>query len=141
MLRCQRAHETTQSSHATIVTPDSNSLYLGWIDAKEWVNYTVDVRETGDYTVTTAFTSRSGGHISFDVNGSDVSGPIAIPSTYVAADTVKWRQMHHWNRMTPPTRIHLRAGPQVLTLHFIDALFNFDYMEFVKDAPQSKARQ
>ena len=139
--KIHRAAVAIDDSPYNVVTPDSNSLYLGWIDAKEWVNYTVDVRETGDYTVTTAFTSRSGGHISFDVNGSDVSGPIAIPSTYVAADTVKWRQMHHWNRMTPPTRIHLRAGPQVLTLHFIDALFNFDYMEFVKDAPQSKARQ
>ena len=114
------------------VKPDSNSLYLGWIDAKEWVNYTVNVSEPGDYSVTTAFTSRRGGHISFDVNGSDVTGPIAIPPTYVAADTIAWRQMHHWNRMTLPTRIRLRAGRQVLTLHLIDPLFNFDYMEFVK---------
>lgn len=115
------------------VTPDSNSLYLGWIAPTEWVRYTVQVAQAGYYSLGTTYTSKFGGHISLDVNGRDATGPLAIPSTYVAADTIQWRQAHHWNRITGLGRFYLPAGRQVLTLHFIDQpVFNFDYMDFVR---------
>jgi hypothetical protein len=79
------------------------------------------------------YTSKFGGHISLDVNGRDVTGPLTIPPTFVAADTIEWRQAHHWNRLSGLGRVHLSAGTQVLTLHFIDQpVLNFDYMEFVE---------
>ncbi|MEO8561680.1 MAG: carbohydrate-binding protein [bacterium] len=114
------------------VRPDSNSAYLGWIAPGEWVNYTVQVARDGDYSLTTMYTSKFGGHISLDVNGTDVTGPLTIPPTFVAADTIEWRQAHHWNRLSGLGRFHLAVGTQVLTLHFIDQpVLNFDYMEFV----------
>ena len=114
------------------VRPDSNSLYLGWIAPGEWVRYTVHVTQAGYYSITTLYTSKFGGHISFDVNGRDATGPLAIPSTFVAADTVAWRQAHHWNKVSGVGRFYLAAGRQVLTLHFLDQpVFNFDWMEFV----------
>ena len=117
------------------VSPDSNALYLGWIRPGEWVNYTVDVKQDGWYSITTLYTSKFGGHISLDVNGVDATGPLDIPTTFVAADTVEWRQAHHWNRISGLGRFHLPAGKQLLTLHFIDQqVFDFDYMEFVKSA-------
>jgi hypothetical protein len=115
------------------VTPDSNALYLGWIAPGEWVNYTVHVAQEGYYSLTTMYTSKFGGHISLDANGKDVTGPLTIPPTFVAADTIEWRQAHHWNRISGLGRFHLAAGTQVLTLHFIDQpVMNFDYMEFVR---------
>ena len=117
------------------VRPDSNALYLGWLAPGEWVRYTVDVTQEGWYSITTLYTSRFGGHISLDVNGVDATGPLEIPSTFVAADTVEWRQAHHWNRVSGLGRFHLPAGKQVLTLHFIDQqVFDFDYMEFVRSS-------
>jgi len=117
------------------VRPDSNALYLGWIRPGEWVRYTVNVTQDGWYSITTLYTSKFGGHISFDVNGVDATGPLEIPTTFVAADTVEWRQAHHWNRVSGLGRFHLPAGKQVLTLHFLDQqVFDFDYMEFVKVA-------
>jgi Carbohydrate binding module (family 6) len=118
-----------------LVRPDSNALYLGWIAPGEWVRYTVDVTQEGWYSITTLYTSKFGGHISLDVNGVDATGPLAIPTTFAAADTVEWRQAHHWNRIAGLGRFHLPAGKQVLTLHFLDQpVMNFDYMDFVKSA-------
>ena len=118
-----------------LAKPDSNALYLGWIAPGEWVRYTVDVTQEGWYSITTLYTSKFGGHISLDVNGVDATGPLEIPTTFAKADTVEWRQAHHWNRITGLGRFHLPAGKQVLTLHFVDQpVMNFDYMDFVKVA-------
>jgi hypothetical protein len=116
-----------------VVKPDSDALYLGWIAPGEWVRYTVNVVQDGWYSITTLYTSKSGGHISLEVNGVDGTGPLTIPSTFASADTVEWRQAHHWNRISGLGRFHLPAGKQLLTLHFLDQpVMNFDYMEFVK---------
>lgn len=116
----------------TIVKPEPDSLYLGWIAPGEWVKYTVDVQTEGDYTLNILFTSKFGGHISFDSDGVDVTGPLTIPSTFNAKDPIDWRQAHHWNKVNHLGKFHLKNGRQVLKLHFIDQpVMNFDYMEFV----------
>jgi len=100
--------------------------------AEGWV-VLEDVTQEGWYSITTLYTSRFGGHISLDVNGVDATGPLEIPSTFVAADTVEWRQAHHWNRVAGLGRFRLPAGKHLLTLHFLDhPVMNFDYMEFVR---------
>jgi len=117
------------------VHPDSNALYLGWIRPGEWVRYTVNVTQDGWYSITTLYTSKFGGHISLDVNGVDATGPLEIPTTFVAADTVEWRQAHHWNKVAGLGHFRLSKGKQVLTLHFLDQqVFDFDYMEFVRSS-------
>jgi len=116
-----------------LVPPEPNSLYLGWIAPGEWVRYTVKVQADGMYSLTTMYTSKFGGHISLDCDGVDVTGPIAIPSTFNAADPIEWRQAHHWNRIKAAGKISLKQGIHVLTLHFLDQpVMNFDYMEFEK---------
>jgi Carbohydrate binding module (family 6) len=115
-----------------LVKPEPDSLYLGWIAPGEWVNYTVKVEADGVYSLNIMYTSKFGGHISFDCDGVDVSGPLAIPSTFNAADPIEWRQAHHWNKIFHVGKLHLQQGVHVLTLHFIDQpVMNFDYMEFV----------
>jgi len=34
-----------------IVSPAMNQLYVGWTKPDEWINYTVDVKQTGSYSV------------------------------------------------------------------------------------------
>ena len=116
-----------------LVVPEANSLYLGWIAPGEWVRYTVNVASEGWYSITTMYTSKLGGRISLDVDGVDATGPLALPITYAAADTIDWRQAHHWNRVAGLGRFRLPAGKHLLTLHFLDhPVMNFDYMEFVR---------
>ena len=86
------------------VKPDSNALYLGWIRRGEWVNYTVDVKQDGWYSITTLYTSKFGGHISFDVNGVDATGPLDDP------DDLR-RGGHGGVATGAPLEPHLRARP------------------------------
>jgi hypothetical protein len=116
-----------------LVEPDPEGLYLGWIAPGEWVRYTVEVGADGVYSLTTLYTSKFGGHIALDCDGVDVTGPLAIPTTYNAADPIEWRQAHHWNKATVAARVPLKKGRHVLTLHFLDQpVMNFDYMDFVR---------
>lgn len=63
--------------------PDaSNKHGIGWIRATEWLIYTVEVNEAGDYVLEIPVASNKQGgifHIEFD--GKDVTGPIRIPDT------------------------------------------------------------
>lgn len=120
-------------SSYNLAEPEPNSLYLGWISPGEWVNYTVLVKQSGIYSISTLYTSKSGGYIAFEINGKDISGPLKIPSTFNANDPIEWRQAHHWNKVSGLGKIHLKKGKHILRLHFLDQpVMNFDYMDFVK---------
>src|SRR4029077_3315077 len=67
------------------VTPPDKLLYLGWTEAGEWFNLTLDVAETVTYKVDLLYTSNRGAVISFDVNGQAAGKPIQIESTNDAA--------------------------------------------------------
>ena len=116
-----------------LVKPENNSLYLGWIAPGEWINYTVTVKHSGYYTLSTLYTSKFGGHFSISSNGVDITGPLELVSTFNAQDTIDWRQAHHWNKASRLGKFYLHAGKQVLTLHVLDQpVINFDYMDFEK---------
>ena len=60
----------------------SNGHGIGWTKAGEWVAYSVEVKEAGDYDVKFVLSAPSeGGKIHLDFNGKDVTGPIAVPNT------------------------------------------------------------
>jgi hypothetical protein len=99
------------------IDPPKDQLYVGWTEPGEWTKYTVDVKETGVYTLAMLYTSNRGGKISLSVNGADVTGLVAVPATFVKADTVAWRQWHHWNYLNNFARVRLQKGVQVITLY------------------------
>lgn len=115
------------------VRPDANLFYVGWTEPGEWVNITVDVAETGDYSTDLLYTSNRGGTIALDVNGERGADAISIASTYDAADPVAWRQWHHWNVAAGIARLHLHAGRNVITVHIVSNgqmnLATFDFKE------------
>jgi hypothetical protein len=113
------------------VETEKDQLYVGWTKAGEWVKYTVVVKETGTYQLGIMFTSNQEGKISIAVNDIDATGPLLIPSTFVAADTVAWRQWHHWNYLDKIASIDLKKGLQIITLHTVDiGNMNYDYINF-----------
>ena len=113
------------------VTPPAGLLYVGWTEPGEWFNLTVDVAETGDYTGDLLYTSNRGGTIALDVNGVGATGPLTISSTYDAADTVAWRQWHHWNVAKELVKVHLVKGRSVLTVHTVaQGQMNYATLEF-----------
>jgi hypothetical protein len=113
------------------VEPEKDQLYVGWTLPGEWTKYTVVVKETGTYQLGIMYTSNQNGKISISVNDKDVTGPISIPSTFVEADTVAWRQWHHWNYLDQTARIDLKKGLQTITLNTIEiGQMNYDFLNF-----------
>lgn len=113
--------------------PDMNQLYVGWTKVGEWIRYTINVKETATYNMALIYTANGNSAISLDIDQMQNTSSLQIPSTYNDADTVAWRQWHHWNKIDSLTSINLKKGRHVLTLHVVDnGNMNFDYLEFVK---------
>lgn len=114
-----------------LVEPLKDQLYVGWTQPGEWTKYTVNVKRAGTYQLGIMYTSNQNGKISISVNDKDATGPISIPATFVAADTVAWRQWHHWNYIDQIARINLKKGLQTITLHSVEiGQMNYDFINF-----------
>jgi len=113
------------------VQPERDQLYVGWTLPGEWTKYTVNVTKAGTYQLGIMYTSNQNGKISLSVNEKDETGPILIPTTYVAADSVAWRQWHHWNYIDQIATINLKKGLQTITLYTVEiGQMNYDYINF-----------
>jgi hypothetical protein len=113
------------------VLPAEGQLYVGWTEAGEWFNMTVAVEHAGIYSIDLLYTSNRGGTVALDLNGKKLTKPIAIRSTYKAADPIPWRQWHHWNLMEDFAKVRLPKGVSVLTLRVLtEGNMNFAYLEF-----------
>jgi hypothetical protein len=119
------------------VVPPAGLLYVGWTEPGEWFNLTVEAAEAAEYSVDLLYTSNRGGTIALDVNGSPVTGPLKIASTYDEAETVAWRQWHHWNVAHDLTCIRLNKGRNVLTLRTLsEGQMNYATLTFNLIRPQ-----
>jgi hypothetical protein len=124
-------HHQIDNSPYDLVSPPEAQLYVGWTEAGEWFNMTVAVEHAGIYTIDLLYTSNRGGTVAFDLNGKKLTKPIAIRSTYDAADPIPWRQWHHWNVMKDFAKVQLPKGVSVLTLRVLsEGNMNFAYLEF-----------
>lgn len=119
------------NSEFNFVEPEKDQLYVGWTEPGEWLKYTVKVTNAGKYRVGLMYTSNQTGKISIAVNNQDVSGTLSIPTTFAEADTLAWRQWHHWNYIDNLAEIDLKEGLQTITLHTVEiGNMNYDYLNF-----------
>jgi hypothetical protein len=113
------------------VETEKDQLYVGWTKPGEWVKYSVNFTKAGTYKLGLMYTSNKNGKISISLNDKDVTGPVLIPSTFVEADSVAWRQWHHWNYLGGFSTIEIKKGLQTVTLHTADVGdMNYDYIDF-----------
>ncbi|HEY4299235.1 MAG TPA: hypothetical protein VGM73_00075 [Candidatus Didemnitutus sp.] len=101
------------------VTPPLGLLYVGWNEPGEWFKITVETAAAGSYVADVLYTSQRGGTIGLDVNGAPLSQPFALISTFDPAETIPWRQWHHWNVARDAFQITLPKGISVLTVHIV----------------------
>lgn len=119
------------NSPYNFVDPIANDLYIGWTEAGEWVKYTIDVKEKGRYNLSLMYTANKNAKIGLAINDKMVSPSIEIPSTYVAKDTIGFRQWHHWNYLKNMTKIDLETGLQTFTVHTVaTGNMNYNYIDF-----------
>jgi hypothetical protein len=114
------------------IMPEMNQLYVGWTEPGEWIKYTVNVKDAGTYRISLMYTCNGDGEIEIVTEDNTSTGPLKVQSTFKDADTLAWRQWHHWNKIDLEGSITLRQGVQVLTLKTVsNGNMNYDYLEFI----------
>jgi hypothetical protein len=106
----------------------SKGFDVGWIDNKEWTQYTIDVKQSGAYTLTARYASGgSGGTFHLEKDGVSLSGPIKV------SGTGGWQS---WKSITIPNVI-LYEGIQKVKLVFDAAGYNLNFVELIDPQPIS----
>jgi hypothetical protein len=101
-----------------IAASSEGGMTIGWIDATEWTNYTVNVTASGNYTARLRVAAPSaGGVLHLGFNGSNVWKQHAIPATG------GWQQ---WTTITVP--VALQKGTQQITLYFDTSGYNVSWL-------------
>jgi phosphoribosylcarboxyaminoimidazole (NCAIR) mutase len=101
------------------VTPPLGLLYVGWNEPGEWFNLTVETATAGTFVADVLYTSQRGGTVGIDVNGTAAGAPFVLASTFDPAETIPWRQWHHWNVARDAFVVNLPKGVSVLTVHIV----------------------
>jgi hypothetical protein len=123
------------------VKPPLGLLYVGWNEPGEWFNLTVEAAAAGTYVADVLYTSQRGGTIGIDVDGTSAGPPFSIESTFDPAETIPWRQWHHWNVARDAFAVTLPKGVSVLTVHIVTngnlnlATFHFRLKGAARDGP------
>lgn len=102
--------------------PQGYEYNVGWLETFEWMEYTVQVTETGTYRVDARVASPGGGALTLQVDGETVG-------TFDAPATGGWQ---NWATATIP-EVHLEAGTHVLRIVVgRSPELNFNRMTFTK---------
>jgi len=65
------------------------------------------------------------------VNDLIVVDSVLVTSTYVEADSINWRQWHHWNYLENMATLMLDPGIQTFTMHTVETgNMNYNYIDF-----------
>ena len=107
-------------------TSDAGGGYnVGWISAGEWLEYTIDVTETGTYNINMRVARDPSGSSSVrglfgpdSENLSDKTGTMDVPSTGA------WQ---NWNTIT--ATVSLNAGTQIMRVYMEGGSFNLNWIE------------
>ena len=107
-----------------VCTDTGGGYNVGWINAGEWLEFTVDAPAAGGYTILARVSSVQGGaRFRLEADGVDRTGDVMVPRTGT------WQT---WTTVTATAQ--LRAGIQVLRFVPVTANFNLNWIEFQSGA-------
>lgn len=108
-----------------IVTTDGGGYAIGYTQKGEWVEYTIQVEETGDYVITARVSDAwelDGFHLYVD--GKEITEAYTIPAT-----CDDWSQYEEIGVSTA----HLTQGKHILKLQIEGSYVNIDWLKFEPD--------
>ena len=112
-----------------IYKKESGALVIGYNEEGDWYEYTIDVPETGDYTLYAAVAaSGETASLQFSVNGTDLTDVISVPKAKVEKEGDG--NFDEFNKVK--ANVSLSKGTQILRLSVVGAWFDIDYFNFVK---------
>lgn len=106
----------------------SEGAVIGWIDAGEWLEYTVNVKTAGLYDVAIRYASGNsagGGPMRMDLEGQ------------VIRDNISFNSTNGWSSWSTKTlsNVPLKSGIQILRLYFNSGEFNIGELDFQLKGP------
>ena len=121
------------------MTPPLGLLFVGLNEPGEWFKLTVETTEAGNYVADVLYTSQRGGTIGIEVDGTPARSTFDLVTTFDPAETIPWRQWHHWNVARDAFEVTLPKGVSVLTVRIVTNgnlnLATFDFR--LKGSPRS----
>ena len=104
-------------------TDGANAFDVGYIEAGEWLEYTVNVQATTKYSIDIRVAAIAAGEkIHIEIDGINVTGALTIPNT-TGWDT--------WQTVTIEN-ISLMAGKRIMRVVMETGDFNLNFVEFKK---------
>ena len=104
----------------------ATGVVVGYNAKGEWLDYTINVTESGDYTLFAAVASASeGSSLLFQLDGVDLTDTILVP-----AATEGEENYDDYNKVS--ANVSLTAGTHILKMKVISTWFDIDYFTFVK---------
>jgi endoglucanase Acf2 len=138
------AYHDTSPGNAGTFRPDESvdsslqtgeGAIVGWTTAGEWLEYTVNIPQSGVYALDFRHASgntQARGPLRFLLSGNPVTGDIAVPAT------------GGWNSYASASvpEVELTAGTRVLRVEFVGGEVNLGRMEFtyLRDLPADRPR-
>ncbi len=103
-------------------TTDTGGGYnVGWIGTGEWLEYTVNVKNPGRYTLNVRVAAQAaGGSLRLRLGGTDLTGAWTVPSTGA---------YQTWTTLSKI--VDLVPGQQILRFETITSSFNLNWIEFI----------
>ncbi|MCD6374354.1 MAG: cellulase family glycosylhydrolase [Caldisericaceae bacterium] len=102
---------------------DGAKYSVGWIDAGEWLKFTVNVNNSAVYDVVVRFASaQDGGQLQLFIDDQPVSDIITLDKTG------GW---YNWDTITIKD-VTIQGGTRELMLKFLNGGFNINQLEFIK---------
>jgi hypothetical protein len=116
-------------------TEPAGAVYLGYIDAGDWLRYTVTVAQAGTYVIS-GHEGIAGNNVSVSFTFTPTAaltpavkvGPVKLPST----DKCGHEAYHVWGTHDNLAEITLPAGTYVMQLDIVSAAMNLDWFAFTK---------
>lgn len=106
----------------------ATGVVLGYIEKDEWLEYTVNVAETGTYTMFAAVASDAGGAFKLSIDGKDITDSVIVPKAQKAdGDTAQ----NFDDFYKAEADVNLVQGKHILRFTALTSWFDIDYITFV----------
>ncbi|MCF0222685.1 MAG: carbohydrate-binding protein, partial [Fibrobacter sp.] len=100
---------------------------VGYIQSGEWLEYTIDVKEAGDYTMYAAVASDGGSSFSVSVDDKVVAETIEVPKANKAEGS---EEQDFDSYVKVGANVTLSVGKHVLRITATSDWFDIDYINF-----------
>jgi hypothetical protein len=103
----------------TCTDTESNGFNIGWTASGEWLNYTVNVLQTGKYKVKMKYAVSGTGNMTLKLNN------IPVFSNFTLSNTGAWNSY----QMVELGEIEMNQGTNVIQI-YVNSGFNYSFLDF-----------